>query len=504
MTAPLVVVGDALLDRDLIGHVERLCPDAPVPVVDSPRQRLRPGGAALAAHVAARYGRNVVLVAPLGDDSASRRLCALLEPHVEVVRLPLDGSIPQKVRVRAGGQSLLRLDLGGGVLGGFTSRARAVLAAARAVLISDYGHGTAAHPELRALLAGQAGRVPLVWDPHPKGPAPVEGTRLATPNLDEALRAAQPAYSAAVSGRAAADERSALALAEWCANTLLGHWRAAAVAVTLGSRGALLSVGQGACLLAPAVPVTGSDSCGAGDCFAATATSALAGGALVSEAVITAVRETGQYVAAGGAAGLWMSKAPDSPAPPTDQRAEDVIAATRAAHGTVVATGGCFDLLHVGHVNLLRSARTLGDCLIVCLNSDASIARLKGPDRPVNPLADRITVLEALDCIDAVTVFDEDTPHAVLSRIRPDIWVKGGDYAATNLPEAPLLASWGGQCLVLPYIAGHSSARLLHAIRTRGALASSGQPPTGGPGDGGRVATGDQMGGHQGLSDRGG
>ncbi|MGH8897441.1 MAG: PfkB family carbohydrate kinase [Egibacteraceae bacterium] len=464
MTGPLVVVGDALLDRDLVGHVERLCPDAPVPVVDSPREQLRPGGAGLAAYIAARYGGHVVLVTPLGDDSASRQLHALLEPHVEVVALPLDGSVPQKVRVRAGGHPLLRFDLGGGVIGGLTSHARAILATAEAVLISDYGYGTAAHPELRRALS--AGRAPLVWDPHPKGPAPVEGARLATPNLDEALRVTQPAAS----GGAAAGERGALALAERCANALVRRWRAAAVAVTLGPRGALLSVGQGASLLAPAVPVAGTDSCGAGDCFAATAATALAGGALVSEAVTAAVRAASQYVAAGGAAALRIAEAPDPPAPPAERRAEDVVAATRAANGTVVATGGCFDLLHVGHINLLRSARALGDCLVVCLNSDASVTRLKGPDRPVNSLADRMTVLEALDCVDAVAVFDEDSPHAVLARLRPEIWVKGGDYAATDLPEAPLLASWGGQCLVLPYHPGHSSTRLLHAKRTRGSL----------------------------------
>jgi rfaE bifunctional protein nucleotidyltransferase chain/domain len=129
----------------------------------------------------------------------------------------------------------------------------------------------------------------------------------------------------------------------------------------------------------------------------------------------------------------------------------------------VVATGGCFDLLHAGHVATLEAARRLGDCLVVCLNSDASVRRLKGPHRPLAPAADRARVLRALGAVDAVTVFDEDTPLAVLDRIRPDIWVKGGDYTASALPETELLAGWGGEVVVVPYLEGRSTTRLAAA-----------------------------------------
>jgi rfaE bifunctional protein nucleotidyltransferase chain/domain len=126
----------------------------------------------------------------------------------------------------------------------------------------------------------------------------------------------------------------------------------------------------------------------------------------------------------------------------------------------VVATGGCFDLVHAGHVGLLESARRIGDCLIVCLNSDASVTRRKGPGRPLNPAADRARVLAALGSVDAVVVFEEDTPEAVLARLRPDVWVKGGDYSVQDLPEAETLRAWGGQAVVLPYLDGRSTTLL--------------------------------------------
>jgi rfaE bifunctional protein nucleotidyltransferase chain/domain len=134
----------------------------------------------------------------------------------------------------------------------------------------------------------------------------------------------------------------------------------------------------------------------------------------------------------------------------------------------VVATGGCFDLLHAGHVSLLQAARSLGECLIVCLNSDASVRRLKGDGRPLNHVADRVSVLAALGCVDAITVFSEDTPCAVLERIRPDIWVKGGDYDGRDLPEAAVLENWGGVAVTVPYLNGRSTTRL-HAATLDGA-----------------------------------
>ncbi len=137
----------------------------------------------------------------------------------------------------------------------------------------------------------------------------------------------------------------------------------------------------------------------------------------------------------------------------------------RAEGGTVVATGGCFDLLHAGHVRMLQAARALGDCLIVCLNSDESVRRLKGPDRPLVDERDRAAVLAGLGCVDAVAVFGEDDPRAILRELRPHVWAKGGDYAISELPEAEVLADWGGRAVIVPYVSGRSTTRLIDEAR---------------------------------------
>ncbi|GLY85846.1 D-glycero-beta-D-manno-heptose 1-phosphate adenylyltransferase [Actinoallomurus iriomotensis] len=438
---PVVIVGDVVLDRDLDGQAERLSPDAPVPVVDAVEEHTRPGGAGLAALLAADDGPDVVLVTPLGADRVSRTLRDLLAPRVRVVALPLSESPAEKTRVRAGGHPLVRIDrTAPGAVGEPGREVEAVLADAGAVLVSDYGRGTAAQPRMRELLADAARRVPLVWDPHPRGADPVPRARLICPNLTEAL--------------AWCDRRDDdLDAVTRSAEEILRRYRADGVVVTMGERGALLSHGSGAPQIFPAERVTGRDTCGAGDRFAATAARLLARGALPSEAVEAAVAAAAAFVERGAASALSQTPAP--------RPVRDPVAAVREAGGTVVATGGCFDVLHAGHVATLRAARALGDCLVVCLNSDASVRRAKGPDRPVNPAADRAAVLNALECVDAVEVFEEDTPEEILRRLRPDVWVKGGDYTVDRLPEASVVASWGGRTVVLPYLPGRSTTRIL-------------------------------------------
>ncbi|MGY1659677.1 D-glycero-beta-D-manno-heptose 1-phosphate adenylyltransferase [Geodermatophilus sp. SYSU D00705] len=460
MTGPLVVVGDALLDVDLVGTASRLTPDAPVPVVEDVEIRERPGGAALAAVIAAGLtGREVVLVAPMADDEGAARLRALLDGRVRLVAIPASGGTAVKQRVRVGDHSVVRLDSGDPVatLGALPDEAAAVLRDAAAVLVADYGRGTTSAADVRAALAQAGG--PIVWDPHPRGADPVPQTRLVTPNGSEAARVA-----AATGGAADGDGLAAVGAR---AEALIRHWGVGAVAVTLGARGALLSYGEGAPMVVPAVPVTGGDPCGAGDSFAAAAALALADGAVTGEAVAAAVAAASAFVGRGGASS-WDRPRPGTGPVPGAGGGPDVdalLAGVRAAGGTVVATGGCFDLLHAGHVATLRAARGLGDCLVVCINSDESVRRLKGPSRPLVTAADRARVLEALEFVDAVVVFAEDTPAEVLDRLRPDVWAKGGDYAGADLPEAAVLRRWGGQAVVLPYLDGHSTTALVERSR---------------------------------------
>jgi rfaE bifunctional protein nucleotidyltransferase chain/domain/rfaE bifunctional protein kinase chain/domain len=454
MTRPLlVIVGDTLLDRDVEGSVHRIAPDAPAPVLDEESATDRPGGAGLAALLATGSGFDVALVTALAADAGGARLSRLLSAAgVELYALPLPGATPEKVRLRAGGQVLLRLDRGGDggpPTGDVPEATRAVLARASAILVSDYGRGVARHPGLRDAI-GEAG-APVVWDPHPNGPPPVPGARLVTPNEAEVRKLAGDAGGG-----------SALAVAQRAGQLLRRRWRAAAVAVTAGPAGAILCHAGPTPLVVPAPATATGDTCGAGDRFAVGAALALGSGALVSEAVSAAVAAATAYVAAGG-----VTAALDGTCVEEEPDVGRVIAQVRARGGTVVATGGCFDLLHIGHLATLQAARKLGDCLIVCLNSDASVRRLKGPDRPLTSEVDRSRQLTALDCVDAVVVFDEATPESVLSWLRPDVWVKGGDYAdgGPDLPEAELVKRWGGQTVIVPYLDGRSTTRTIAAAR---------------------------------------
>ncbi|WP_213450497.1 PfkB family carbohydrate kinase [Rhizomonospora bruguierae] len=461
MSGPLVVIGDVLLDRDVDGTVDRLCPDAPAPVLAERSSVDRPGGAGLAALLAAGRGHDVALVTTLGDDEPAVRLRELLAAAgVQVCALPTRRPTAEKIRLRANGRVLVRLDRGGD---GSAAPRRVpahvieLLRSASAVLVSDYGRGTARSEPLRAALADPA--VPVVWDPHPRGPEPTPGARLVTPNEAELRRLTD------------ADGGLRLAAAARGAAELRRRWRAGAVAVTMGADGVLLSHAGPTPLVVPTPFRATGDACGAGDRFASAAAVALAGGALVSEAVEGAVTEATDFVAVGGAAAVRVDASAAERAEDRPDDAADLVERVRARGGTVVATGGCFDLVHAGHVATLEAARQLGDCLVVCLNSDASVAALKGPERPVVPQADRVRLLAALGCVDAVVVFDESTPHAVLSRLRPDVWVKGGDYSGgspsdtPDLPEAELVAGWGGQTVIVPYLAGRSTTKIIASVK---------------------------------------
>jgi rfaE bifunctional protein nucleotidyltransferase chain/domain/rfaE bifunctional protein kinase chain/domain len=437
VSRPLIVVGDCLLDIDLNGRSTRLVSDEPAPVVENIREVARPGGAGLAALLAARM-RPTVLVTAIGDDSAGCRLRAMLEPHVELVNLGAEATTV-KTRIRANGRTVARLDHSQAGSSAKQSPDPAVFATAAAVLVSDYGLGITSREDVRALVAGVR---TTVWDPHPRGARPPAGMTVVTPNQAEAAHFAGPSTVLQQS------------------RALLAAWEAESVAVTCGADGAVFSTPSSTPLVIPAPDLRVADTCGAGDAFAAHVTAALAGGASPGVAVQRAVVNAAEFLRVGGVADLDDGR----PTPP-DSEPLAVIDAVKARDGRVVMAGGCFDLLHAGHVSYLQAARSLGDCLVVAMNSDASVRALKGSGRPVVSQEDRARVLSALECVDAVIVFDEATPAALLDRVRPDVFAKGGDYQTQRVPEADTVYAYGGEVVVLPTLAGRSSTQLVNAAR---------------------------------------
>ncbi len=446
-----VVVGDLLLDVDVEGEVQRLTPYAPVPVLDVTREVRRAGGAGLVATMLVRDGHDVTLVTALSDDERGASLPQLLE-GVRLVAGRSPSPTPVKTRIRSVEQPIARIDEGGGTPGAPEVSAEMVEAVRSAdlVVVADYGRRLLEDPALREALIEAAARTTVVWDPHPRGTAPVPGV-VVTPNLGEART-----FSGVEGGGVPFADEAAL--------SLLDGWKAAAVVVTMGAHGALLrTAAHGLPMVIAADAVAEADVNGAGDRFASSLAVALAGGATPVAAVQAAVRITGDYLATGGV--LALGAATPAALPGADRDALAVVERVRAAGGTVVATGGCFDLLHAGHARTLSAARALGDCLIVLLNSDDSVRRLKGAERPLMTQNDRVDLLSALEVVDGVVVFGEDTPVEAILRVRPDIWVKGGDYDAADLPEAAVIKQWGGRAVTVPFFPGRSTTSLAAAIQ---------------------------------------
>ena len=444
MTVRVLVVGDVLLDRDIEGDVYRVSPDAPVPVVQIEGTNERAGGAGLAAVLLAREGIDVRLATALADDEPAKQLTSLLTERVPVTGILTSAGTRCKTRVRSAGQSLLRLDIEApGEIDDVCDVAalEEELGQADAVLVSDYAGGVVSHPAVHDALRRWASQRAMVWDPHPRGASLLPGLTLATPNKAEA--------------RLFGNDPSAPL--DLLAAKLRDQWQTWAVAVTDGGTGVFTAAGSSTPpFFTPAPFKHGGDTCGAGDRFAGTAAAELGAGATARSAIEAAVEDTASWLAAGGVKAETVVGA----APP-ERDASAVIRRVHAAGGTIVATGGCFDVLHAGHIASLEAARRLGDALIVLVNSDASVQRLKGSGRPVNPQQDRCRVLESLRCVDATIVFGGNDPCEILGQLRPDVWVKGGDYTEEMLPEAPIVRSWGGRIVLVPLLPGRSTTSIL-------------------------------------------
>jgi len=464
-TAPrIAVIGDFMLDGWWTGGVHRVAREAPAPVFEIAQRAEQPGGAGNAAANLAALGCRVRAVGMIGDDAAGSRLRRALDDlGIDTTSLAATG-VPtqQKSRIVSAEQLLLRVDEGGGEQGAtdtaaFVRSALNAAADADAVLICDYGSAAmsalADDPHLSEIAAAHT-----IVDAHDPTRWRALSPEVITPNAAEAERVL--GSGAPVHGRAAFFARNA--------HRLRAATGATIVVVTLDRDGAV-ALGEHP-HRTHAHPALEQRASGAGDTFAASLTASLAAGCELAVAMDVAqsaadvtVHKQGTSVCSTAELASWLDDGPD---PVTDR---DVLLRTlderRARGERIVLTNGCFDVLHSGHTHYLRQAKRLGDVLVVAVNDDASVCRLKGPDRPINPAIDRAKVLAALECVDHVTVFSEDTPSDLIAAVRPDVYAKGGDYTPEMLEETAIVRAGGGEVVIADYVADHSTTALVDRIQ---------------------------------------
>jgi D-beta-D-heptose 7-phosphate kinase/D-beta-D-heptose 1-phosphate adenosyltransferase len=468
----VLVVGEAMLDTYLHGRADRLSREAPVPVVALDRRVDSPGGAANSAVNLRALGASVRLISVIGsDDEADRLRGALLDRGVDdtdLIVAPGRRTLA-KQRVLGGGQILVRFDSGttdpipAEIEDDLIARVEAAVADVDAVLVSDYAYGVVG-PRLDAALAAAIGNrdLPVVVDARD----PARHARLrptaTKPNYAEAVRLLGEQERAGVGARAQQIVGGA--------DTLHQRTGARIVAVTLDRDGAVILEEGRQPYRTYARPTADQQACGAGDTYSAVLTLGLAVGAPTTIAAELAAAAAGIVVRRDGTAVCSLTDLATAVGQ-TGKRIASIdelqarVALLRDQGHRIVFTNGCFDILHRGHVTYLSRAKALGDELFVGVNSDASVRALKGPERPINRLEDRLSVLEALSCVDHVIPFDTPTPEALIAAIRPDVFVKGGDYRRETLPEAPLVERLGGTVRILSYVEDYSTTGLIQRMR---------------------------------------
>lgn len=464
--ARVLVCGDVMLDRYWSGSTRRISPEAPVPVLDVDGEDLRPGGAANVALGVTALGAQCALLGLTGDDGeadAVSRLLSAAGVEVGLRRVPA-WRTTTKLRVTSRAQQLMRLDFEAPLPADQASELRSALAGdlvaglagADVLLCSDYAKGVLEAPGPMVAAARQAG-VPVVVDPKDPDFSRWQGATVLKPNLAE--------FVAATGGLALADQAEL-------------HERGRALRERLGVEALLVTRGEGGMTLLtdgealdlPARARDVFDVTGAGDTVAAVLAAALAAGTTIADAVRLANAAAGIAVAHAGTVAVSAAQLRTAveAAPASVLSREALLAAVaeaRSAGERIVFTNGCFDLLHAGHVAYLEEARALGDRLVVAVNDDASVRRLKGSGRPFNDAARRARVLAGLRAVDWVTVFPEDTPEALLEAVAPDLLVKGGDYAPGEVVGADLVRSLGGRVAVLGLQPGLSTTGLADRLR---------------------------------------
>ena len=473
----VLVLGDAMLDRYVRGTTQRLCREAPVPIIDVREVEVAPGGAANTAANLAALGASVVLLSAIGDDAEGRELLDCLRAHgviVDQIQLVRDRKSLAKQRVLAGGQLMLRFDTGTTTPVGSSTEASLIGAltalhgACDAVVISDYGYGVLTDGVIGALEAlQQESPRPLFCDAKDFTRYAALKPTAVKPNYSEAIELMKdtaPRAEASRSQRVAAG-----------AERLLEVTGARVVAVSLDVEGVLLLQRDASPRHITGDMWTTARAAGAGDSFVAAFALSLVAGASPDQAAQVATIAAGIAVRRDGTA---MCRSEQLVAELRSAGRCDVmdcdelvaiLARERARGKRIVFTNGCFDIVHSGHTRFLAEARSQGDVLVVGLNSDESVRRLKGEDRPVNSLADRAQVLMALSCVDYVVPFDDDTPEDLIAIVRPDVYAKGGDYTRDTLPEAGQVEALGGVVRILDYLEDRSTTSLIARIRRRDA-----------------------------------
>jgi D-beta-D-heptose 7-phosphate kinase/D-beta-D-heptose 1-phosphate adenosyltransferase len=465
----VTVIGDAMLDRYVYGTVGRISPEAPIPVLTVEREVGMPGGAGNVVRNLTALGAAVAFVSIVGDDQAGSDLTALIggQPNVEPWLL-VQGSRATTVKTRyiAQGQQLLRADreevspVHPKLAERMLRIARDALAATSVTILSDYNKGTLAGTVPAELIAAarQAGRR-IVVDPKGRDYSRYAGADIVTPNRRELAEA---------TGMAVETEAEIVA----AATALRNAHGFGAVLVTRAEDGMTLLDENGAHHF-PAEAAEVFDVSGAGDTVVATLAAGMAAGLDLPVAVRLANIAAGIVVGKIGTAvardtDLLAALSPEGGAlrkiVTRETAAEQVERWRRKGYRTGF-TNGCFDLLHPGHVHLLEQARAACDRLVVGLNSDASVRRLKGPSRPVQPEAARAAVLASLAAVDLVVIFEEDTPEALLQAIRPELLVKGADYTLDQVVGAEMVQGWGGRVMLAELLPGHSTTATVARLR---------------------------------------
>jgi len=465
--ARVLVVGDVMLDKYVFGHVERISPEAPVPVVRAGQTREQPGGAANVAMNLAGLGAHAVLAGFIGADADGQQLQSLLHAADVEPLLVANAEAPttSKLRILGGNQQIVRLDVEhsaprpAAAYDPLLAHVESVLPSVAALVLSDYAKGVLTPELCRQMIAlARARGIPVLVDPKSRDFARYAGATTICPNLAELSLAL---------GESTSDPDHLLARAQ----ALVASLDLQYLTVTMSDKG-IAVLWPDTRHHAPAVARQVFDVSGAGDTVIAVLALCAAHGVDLRTATALANLAAGIVIGKVGTVPVTRAELLDTvralTAPPGKildlPQLMDRVAAWRRAGERIVFTNGCFDLLHVGHVTLLEQCKALGDRLIIGINSDASVRGLKGPARPIIGEAERARLLSALSVADAVVIFDAPTPLDLIRATRPDVLVKGGDYTAATVVGAEDVQSWGGRVELVPLVEGFSTTRIVERM----------------------------------------